>query len=47
MIDEGQIVLFPFPQTDQNPGKLRPALVLRQCPTEYEDWQNAVDWILG
>ncbi|WP_035985790.1 type II toxin-antitoxin system PemK/MazF family toxin [Leptolyngbya sp. KIOST-1] len=38
MIEEGQIILFPFPTTDQRPGKLRPALVLRQCPTQYEDW---------
>jgi hypothetical protein len=28
MISEGQIVLFRFPQTDQQAGKLRPALVV-------------------
>jgi mRNA interferase MazF len=38
MIEEGQIFLFPFPNTDQTAGKLRPALVLRHCPTQYEDW---------
>ncbi|MDB9526143.1 type II toxin-antitoxin system PemK/MazF family toxin [Oscillatoria sp. CS-180] len=38
MLNEGQIVLFPFPQTNQRAGKLRPALVLRQCPTQYDDW---------
>ena len=38
MTQEGQIVLFPFPNTDQTRGKLRPALVLRQCPSQYDDW---------
>ena len=38
MISEGQIVLFKFPQTDQEAGKLRPALVLRRLPGEYDDW---------
>jgi len=38
MIQEGQIVLFAFPQTDQSAGKLRPALVLRRCPGPHEDW---------
>ena len=38
MIKEGQIVLFRFPQTDQTEGKLRPALVLRQLPGQYNDW---------
>ncbi len=38
MIQEGQIVLFSFPQTDQNPGKLRPALVLRHLPGPHDDW---------
>ena len=38
MIREGQIVLFRFPQTDQTEGKLRPALVLRQLPGQYNDW---------
>lgn len=38
MIQEGQIVLFAFPQTDQTAGKLRPALVLRRCPGPHGDW---------
>ena len=38
MIEEGQIVLFPFPQTDQAAGKLRPALVLRKCTGPHDDW---------
>lgn len=38
MIREGQVVLFRFPYTDQSPGKLRPALVLRRLPGPHEDW---------
>ncbi len=38
MISEGQITLFKFPQTDQQAGKLRPALVLRKIPGKYDDW---------
>jgi mRNA interferase MazF len=38
MIAEGQVVLFRFPKTDQTEGKLRPALVLRQLPGQYDDW---------
>lgn len=38
MIQEGQVVLFRFPQTDQLPGKLRPALVIREIPSSYGDW---------
>ncbi len=38
MVSEGQVVLFRFPQTDQIEGKLRPALVLRQLPGQYDDW---------
>ena len=38
MISEGQIVLFRFPQTNQQAGKLRPALVVRKLPGRYEDW---------
>jgi mRNA interferase MazF len=38
MIEEGQIVLFTFPQADQDVGKLRPALVLRQLPSMHNDW---------
>ncbi len=38
MILEGQVVLFKFPQTDQEEGKLRPALVIRALPGKYDDW---------
>ena len=38
MIQEGQVVLFKFPQTDKSPGKLRPALVLRKLDGFYDDW---------
>lgn len=38
MIQEGQIVLFAFPQADQASGKLRPALVLRASPGPHDDW---------
>ncbi len=38
MIQEGQVVLFKFPQTNQNTGKLRPALILRKLPGQYDDW---------
>jgi hypothetical protein len=38
MIQEGQIVLFAFPQTDLVEGKLRPALVLRSLPGPHADW---------
>lgn len=38
MIREGQIAVFAFPQTDQSVGKLRPALVVRRLPGEYNDW---------
>jgi mRNA interferase MazF len=38
MITDGQIVLFRFSQTDQQAGKLRPALVIRKLPGQYDDW---------
>jgi len=34
----GQIVIFRFPQTDLEDGKLRPALLLGKLPGEYDDW---------
>ncbi len=34
----GQVVLFRFPQTDLETGKLRPALLLAKLPGEYDDW---------
>ncbi len=36
MMQEGQVVLFKFPQTDQTPGKYRPALVIRKLPGKYD-----------
>jgi mRNA interferase MazF len=38
VIEGGQIILLDFPQTDQQYGKLRPALVVRRCPGLYDDW---------
>lgn len=34
----GQVVLFRFPQTDLEAGKLRPALLVARLPGEYDDW---------
>ena len=34
----GQVVLFPFPQTDLGKGKMRPALLLASLPSTYNDW---------
>jgi len=34
----GKIVLFKFPQTDLEKGKLRPALVITKLPGDYGDW---------
>ena len=38
MKQAGQVVLFRFPHTDLEAGKLRPALLLGQLPGEYDDW---------
>ncbi|MDA0745521.1 MAG: type II toxin-antitoxin system PemK/MazF family toxin [bacterium] len=38
MIQQGQITLFVFRQTDQIVGKLRPALILRSLPGPHGDW---------
>ena len=38
MIQEGQIVLFRVPQTNQSHSNIRPALVLRKLPGPYNDW---------
>lgn len=38
MRKSGQIVLFPFPQTNQIKKKLRPALLLKQVPGQFDDW---------
>lgn len=34
----GQVVVFRFPQTDLEEGKLRPALLLGKLPGNYNDW---------
>ena len=34
----GQVIVFRFPQTDLEEGKLRPALLLGKLPGEYDDW---------
>jgi len=38
MIAEGRVVIFRFPETEQAEGKLRPAIVVRQLPGQYNDW---------
>ena len=38
MTRAGQIVLFPFPNTDLSQGKLRPALVVGALPGAFDDW---------
>ena len=38
MKDPGQVVVFRFPQTDLEEGKLRPALLLGKLPGNYDDW---------
>ena len=37
-MEAGNIVLFKFPQTDLEKGKLRPALVISKVPGKYRDW---------
>jgi mRNA interferase MazF len=38
MKQAGQIILFRFPQTDLEAGKLRPALLLGKLPGDFDDW---------
>src|SRR6266511_6243635 len=38
MKEVGQAVVFRFPPTDLEEGKLRPALLLGKLPGEYDDW---------
>ncbi len=38
MITEGDILLFPFPQSDLGAGKLRPALLLKRIQGDFDDW---------
>jgi mRNA interferase MazF len=38
MKQAGQVILFRFPQTDLEEGKLRPALLLGKLPGDHDDW---------
>ncbi len=38
MIKEGDIVLFAFPSTDLSKGKLRPAVLIKKIPNNFDDW---------
>lgn len=38
MAQAGQIVLFRFPQTNLQQGKLRPALIVGKLPGAFDDW---------
>jgi mRNA interferase MazF len=38
MIKEGDIVLFKFPRTDLRNGKLRPAVLIKKIPNNFDDW---------
>lgn len=38
MKEAGQVVVFRFPHTDLEEGKLRPALLLGKLPGIYDDW---------
>jgi mRNA interferase MazF len=38
MKEAGQVVVFRFPRTDLEEGKLRPALLLGKLPGNYDDW---------
>jgi mRNA interferase MazF len=37
-VKPGQVILFPFPHTDQSRPKLRPALAIKALPSSYGDW---------
>jgi mRNA interferase MazF len=34
----GEIILFPFPQTNLKTGKSRSALVIKSLSNSYDDW---------
>ncbi|MEW5938829.1 MAG: type II toxin-antitoxin system PemK/MazF family toxin [Chloroflexota bacterium] len=38
MIKPGQVVLFRFPHTDLQDGKLRPTLLVAKVPGRFDDW---------
>ena len=36
----GAITLLPFPRTDLDDGKRRPALLLARLPGKYDEWRE-------
>jgi mRNA interferase MazF len=38
LIEPGHLALFRLPQADGAPGKLRPVLVLKKVPGNFDDW---------
>lgn len=38
MIEPGQVVLFPFPYSNHSLKKVRPALIIRELPGQFDDW---------
>lgn len=38
MKEPGQIIVFRFPQTNLQQGKLRPALLIAKVPGRFDDW---------
>jgi mRNA interferase MazF len=38
MIEPGQIVLFRFPYTNLQEGKMHPALIVAKIPGRFDDW---------
>jgi mRNA interferase MazF len=38
MSHPGAVVLYRFPQTNQQAGKIRPAVLLGRLPGGYDDW---------
>ena len=38
MIEPGQVVLFRFPHTNQQEGKMRPTLLVAKVPGRFDDW---------
>lgn len=38
MKEPGQVVVFRFPQTNLQQGKLRPALLIAKVPGRFDDW---------
>lgn len=38
MLKPGSIVVFPFPFSDKNKRKLRPALIINKIPDQHDLW---------